>query len=119
MDRALIRNSVGLDMTPATAEEYKRIAKSFEGQDEPDDYDELTPEQFKKYIQYTLLKLLRSPKWIRGYVENVKKTMEVESGDKDALEMIKEEVEQTMSEIISVAAKKYNVVLDRKFYKNK
>ena len=122
MDSARIRNSVGLDMKPASAEEYKKIVKSFEGQDKPEVKaldDEYTDEQYKKLVQYTLLKFLGSPKWIRGYIENVKKTIGVEPNEKEALDLIKEEVEQTIHEITLAAAKKYDVSPSRKFDKNK
>jgi len=122
MDSARIRNAVGLDMKPASEDEYKKIVKSFEGQDEPEVKvvdDDHTPEQYKKLVQHTLLKLLGSPGWIKGYIQNIKKALEVEANDKDAIEFIQEEVEQTIFEITAAAMKKYNVNPARKFDKSK
>jgi len=117
MDRAKIRNSVGLDMKPATPEEYQKIVKSFEGQDEQEGEDEYDEEQYKKLVQYTLLKLLSSPGFVKGYVQNVVKVIQVKPDEKEALDLIKEEVEQTVSEIVQEAQKKYRLVLNRKFKK--
>jgi hypothetical protein len=119
MDRAKIRNSVGLDMKPATPEEYQKIVKSFEGQDEQEAVDEYDDEQYKKLVQYTLLKLLSSPGFVKGYVQNVVKVIQVKPDEKEALDLIKEEVEQTISEITRAAAIKYNVSPARKFDKTK
>ena len=117
MDSARIRNSVGLDMKPATPDEYKKIAKSFEGQDKPEAEDEYDDEQYKKLVQYTLLKLLGSPGFVKGYVQNVVKTIQVKPDEKEALDLIKEEVEQTVSEIVQEAQKKYRLVLSKRFKK--
>jgi hypothetical protein len=109
-------------MKPASEDEYKKIVKSFEGQDEPEVKvvdDDHTPEQYKKLVQYTLLKLLGSPGFVKGYIQNVKKVLEVEADDKDAADLIKEEVEQTIFEMTVAAAKKYNVSPSRKFDKTK
>jgi translation initiation factor 2 gamma subunit (eIF-2gamma) len=109
-------------MKPASEDEYKKIVKSFEGQDTPEvkvAEDDHTPEQYKKLVQYTLLKLLGSPGFVKGYIQNIKKVLEVEANDKDAIDFIQEEVEQSMTEIIREAGKKYKLILTRKFDKSK
>lgn len=131
MDAALIRSAVGFDLAkpgpgldnkPVSEEEYKKIVKSFEGQDEPEEereIEEVTVEQYKKYVQYTLLKLLESPGWKKGYKQNVKKALEVEPHEKETMKVIDEEIEQTMFEITNAAAVKYNINTSHPFDKNK
>jgi hypothetical protein len=106
-------------MKPATSDEYKKIVKSFEGQDKPEAEDEYDDEQYKKLVQYTLLKLLGSPGFVKGYIQNVVKIIQVKPDEKEALDLIKEEVEQTIFEITSAAAIKYKVSPARKFDKTK
>lgn len=69
---------------------------------------ELDLNQLQALVRQTLVKLLQKPSWIKGYVLNVKKDM-ANIDDPDTNEAIKEEVEQSLSEMVSLFRKKYKV----------
>jgi hypothetical protein len=64
--------------------------------------------QLQALVRKTLVKLLQKPGWIKGYVQNVKKDAGI-GDDPDTDAAVKEEVEQSLSEMVSAFRKKYKV----------
>ena len=96
--------------TPAvsmTKEEYEAAYGKIDETPEPE-LEQLDENQLKSLVRKTLVKLLQKPGWIKGYIQNVKKDAKiVDDPDTDAL--VKEEVEQSLSEMISAFRKKYKI----------
>lgn len=71
---------------------------------------ELDLNQLQALVRKTLVKLLQKSGYIKGFVLNVKKEM-ASNEDPDTDGAIKEEVEQSLSEMITMFRKKYKVGL--------
>ena len=101
------------EMLPVNSEEYKKIVKSFEGQDEPDEpgpeNEELDEEEYRKRIVTHFLKLFRSPGWMKGYVSNVQKAMNITSDYKAETALIKNELGHLVSSLVDRAASTYKI----------
>jgi hypothetical protein len=69
---------------------------------------EIDENQMKSMVRKTLVKLLQKPGWIKGYVLNVKKDANI-ADDPDTDAIVKEEVEQSLSEMVSAFRKKYKI----------
>ena len=96
------------EMLPTNSEEYKKIVKSFEGQDEPEN-EELDEEEYRKRIVTHFLKLFGSPGWMKGYVSNVQKAMNITSDDKAETALIKNELGHLVSNLVSETASTYKI----------
>jgi hypothetical protein len=90
-----------------TKEEYEakygKIDETPEATDEGFELNEL-----QALVRKTLVKLLQKPGWVKGYVQNVKKDASI-GDDPDTDAAVKEEIEQSLSEMISAFRKKYKI----------
>lgn len=115
MDKALLRHTLGMpvynEKEMASEEEYKKIVKSFEGQDDESDDDrvEVEEDEYRADVRKTLAKLLLSHGWIKGYVTNIMKELQTKSSEKEAIAIIKDEVEQSILEMVHPFKVKFKI----------
>jgi translation initiation factor 2 beta subunit (eIF-2beta)/eIF-5 len=107
--------SISKDITtePMSNEEWeKEYGHLRDAKPEPEEIvQELEPEQMKSLIRWALVKLLNRPGWIKGYIQEVMKFLSI---DKDEVALVKEEIEQDMSEMLNAFSKKYKIIPQKK-----
>ena len=110
------RPGEGLVNTPMTDAEYKREIldkMNDKVEEEEEEIVVVNLNQLQSLVRKALLKLLIRPGWIKGYITHVKKEINIDDNP-DSDPIIKEEVEQTMSEMVSAFAKKFKINIYKK-----
>jgi hypothetical protein len=102
---------MGVDVTEPivslTKEEYEAKYGKIDDKEE-DDIKVVDLNQLQSLVRKTLVKLLLRPAWLKGYVQNVKKDADI-ADDPNTDMAVKDEVEQSISEMVSMFRKKYKV----------
>jgi hypothetical protein len=76
----------------------------------PEDEEVIMDEnQIRSLVRKSLVKLLEKPGSIKGYVQSVVKDVGIHESDDNTLRFVRDEVEQSISEMISMFRKKYKV----------
>lgn len=107
MDRALLRHTLGMpvynEREKPSEEERAQIQK------EEEELIEVEENDFREEVKKVLVKLLLSPGWIKGYIANITKELDIDPNAELGPQIIKEEVEMGMREMIDEFKAKYEL----------
>ena len=105
--------SISNDITKSMSNEEleKEYGHLRDAKPEPEEFEEVMMDenQIRSLVRRALVKVLARPGWLKGYVQHVGKEVGVDEKDKNTMGVVKDEVEQSVSEMISVFRKKYKV----------